>query len=63
MTEEEIRDHAEALIHDHAQDVEFLSVAEHLADAEVDDPNDDLARAIHDKIRQATVTVTWPEAT
>ncbi len=60
MTEEEIRTHAIWLVKDHAKDVEFLSVAERLADAEVDDPNDDLARAIHDEIRKATVTVTWP---
>lgn len=48
MTTEEIRDHAEALILDHA------------TDAGVDDPNDDHARAIHDEIRRAQITVTFP---
>ena len=62
MTADEIRQHAEEIILDHARDVEFLTIAEHLADRDIDDPDDDTARAIDDMIRKATVTVEFPES-
>jgi hypothetical protein len=62
MTQDELQTHAIELILDHARDVEFLSVAEYLADEQVDDPNDDIARRIHDLIHEATIEVSFPEA-
>ncbi len=61
MTPEEIREHATNLILDHARDVEFLSIAERLADHGIDDLGDHIAQVIAEAIREATVTVEWPE--
>lgn len=60
-TPDQLREHAAEIMLDHARDVEFLSVAEHLADQEIDDPNDDLAREIHDLIHTADITISWPD--
>jgi hypothetical protein len=63
MTPEEIRDYATELILDHARDVEFLSISEHLADLDLelsDDEHDEACKAIDDLIRVATVTVEFP---
>lgn len=59
MTADELRQHAINLIVSHARDVEFLSIAEYLADEEIDDPDDAVARAIDDLIVGAVVSVTW----
>lgn len=57
LTDERVREIAEEIVLDHARDIEFLSVAERLAEEAVDDPNDDLARRIHGLAMSATVTV------
>lgn len=63
MDEEEIREYATALIVDHAQDVEWLSVFECWEEFAGDDSeiSEDDARKVHDLIGKAVVTVTWPE--
>lgn len=62
MTKDELRQYAETLILEHAQDVEFLSIfemaKEHAPGAEI---SDDEAREVADLITQATVTVSWLE--
>jgi hypothetical protein len=61
MTPEEIRDHATDIILDHAQDVEFLSISEHLEDLGLSEAEHaDACNAIDEAIREATVTVEWP---
>jgi hypothetical protein len=57
MTDEEKRAYAEKLIRSHAQDVEFLTVFEMSGEDEI---SDDDARAVHELIFKAEVTVTWP---
>jgi hypothetical protein len=59
VTPDDIRRHATEIILDQARDVEFLSIAEYLADHHVDDPDGETAKAIDDAIREATVTVEW----
>ncbi|HET9889691.1 MAG TPA: hypothetical protein VFQ42_04250 [Mycobacterium sp.] len=62
MTPAEIRQYAETLILDHARDVEFLTVhemaEEHVPGGEISDED---AKAVHDLIGTAIVTVSWPE--
>jgi hypothetical protein len=59
VTPDEIRHHATEIILDHARDVEFLSITEYLADHDLSDPGDHVAKAIDDLIGEATVTVEW----
>jgi hypothetical protein len=63
----DLREIAADLMIDHARDVEFGTVAEHLADDErysdlPDDERDALARAIHDLIAESDITVSFPES-
>jgi hypothetical protein len=61
MTPQELRDYAEALILDHAQDVEYLSVHEMAPQCIGHDIDGVDARAVHDMIGKATVMVSWPD--
>jgi hypothetical protein len=62
VTAEELRDYAAALILEHAQEVEYLTIHEmaetHVAGGEI---SDDDARKVASLIHQATVSVWWPE--
>ncbi|HKR56385.1 MAG TPA: hypothetical protein VJS20_08790 [Gemmatimonadales bacterium] len=64
MTDEEMRDYAEALIVDHAIDVRFVTVIEcydeyawRKCDAEISEED---ARKVHDLIHKAKITIEWP---
>lgn len=62
MTPDEIRTLAAKILLDHARDVEFLSISEHLE--ELDLPEDEHAAAqvsVDEAIRTARITVEWPE--
>ena len=63
MTPEQMRQHAEELIRDHATDIEFLSIGESLEDVLVDADEGEyerLAGQIDELIKRAEITVTWP---
>jgi hypothetical protein len=65
MNKDQIRKHATEILLDHARDVEYLSISEHLDDQDLglSIPEHDAAcREIDEAIRAATVTVDWPEA-
>lgn len=63
MSPEEIRRHATDIILDHARDVEFLSISEHLEELDLTgDEHDAACHAIDEAIRTATVTVEHAEA-
>lgn len=57
MNEQQKRAIAQELVLEHAREIEFLSVAERLADEGIEDESDDLAREIHDLAMSADVTV------
>lgn len=58
-----LRQAAAAIILDHARDVEFLSISEHLQELGLPEAEHDTAcESIDELIRTATVTVDWPEA-
>lgn len=62
-TPDDLRAFVTDIILDHARDVEFLSVTEMLEDdlyALDDDARDEVCRNVHDLIRKATVSVSWP---
>lgn len=64
MTNEEMREYAEWVIEDHAQDVEYISVHEMWETYSEDgsEISEEDAIKVHDLIRRdAIVTVTWPE--
>ncbi len=62
MTPEERRDYAATLILNHARDVEYLTVhemaEEHTESGEISDED---AKAVHDLISKATVTISWED--
>lgn len=64
MTDEELRDYAEHLIHEHSTDIEYLSVFEMYdeyagdCDATISEPD---ARKVLDLVAKADVAVAWPE--
>lgn len=66
MNPDEHRQYAAELVLAHAQDVEYLSVFEmaweYLEEGQLDDGevSDEDGRAVHDLIRTAVVTVTFP---
>lgn len=64
MNPDEQRDYAATLILEHARDVEYMSVfemaEEYLEGA--DEIEDEDAKAVHDLIHKATVTVSWPDS-
>lgn len=60
MTPDELRDHAAAIMIDHARDVERMSIREHLQEEDVDDPDGAIANAIYDLIAKAAVSVDFP---
>jgi hypothetical protein len=63
MTPDERREYAATLVLEHARDVEYMSVhemaEEHLEGGEISDED---AKAVHDLISKATVTVSWPDS-
>jgi hypothetical protein len=62
-TPEDLHAFARDIVLDHAKDVEFLSVTEMLEDDlyEYDeDAQAEICREVHDLIRKASVTVSWP---
>ena len=64
MTPEELQDYAGHLVLEHARDVEFLSVFEMYEDYAGEDDaeiSDEDARKVLDLIREADITITWPE--
>jgi hypothetical protein len=61
ISREKIREIAEELVREHAQDIEFLSVCERLGDLGVEDESGDLAREIHDLAMAADPTVNLPD--
>lgn len=64
MTPERIRQHATEIILDHARDVEFLSISEHLEHLWLPvDEHDAACVAIDKLVRTATITVEFPELT
>ena len=62
MTKDELRQYAEALIFEHARDIEFMSVyemaEEHAPGGQV---TDDEAREVDAKLAKASITISWPE--
>ncbi len=65
MTPDQHRAYAEELMLEHAKEVERLTIHE-VAEESVHVPGDEIseddARAVHDLIQAATVTITWPDA-
>lgn len=64
MTPEEQRQYAATLILEHARNVAYMSVfemaEEHLEDA--DEISDEDAKAVHDLISKATITISFPDS-
>lgn len=64
ISPDEIRRQATGIILDHARDVEYLSISEHLEKLDLPEVEHDAAcEAVADAIRTATVTVEFPEPT
>lgn len=51
------REFAAEVVLDHARDIEYLSVVEALGEAGIEDPDGDLARAIHNMAMNANITI------
>lgn len=61
MTEDELKTYAERLIHEHATDIEWLSIFEMTEEhAPGGDISDEEAHIVADLLNQATVTVSFP---
>jgi hypothetical protein len=60
MTTEEIQRYAATLVLEHACDVEYLSVFEMAEEFHGEEIGDEDGRAVHDLVRAAIVTVTFP---
>lgn len=60
MNIEEQRQYAAELVLAHAQDVEYLSVFEMAEEYHGEEIDDEDGRAVHDLVRTAIVTVTFP---
>lgn len=60
MSPDELRDHAAAIMIDHAKDVERMSIQEHLEEQGIEWDRFD-ALAIYDLISRAELAVDFPE--
>ena len=62
MTKDELRQYAEALLLEHARDIEFMSIFEMAEEhAPGGDITDDEAREVDSKLAKASITITWPD--
>lgn len=61
LTDAQLREHATEIILNHARDIEFLSISEHLEDLDLGDEDHDEATAAIDALHsQATINISWP---